>query len=357
MKRVTQFAAFAAYHLSLETSFLADEGATLPTSSTSAFLASLRSSRPAPLYIQPSPSASSGGEYLTGSFSQNSPLSAAHLTSDGPSTRPRQTRRQPLPILSVSPNVSFPPEESPDTPLSHKWPPEVPAGPEVLSSPAPPSGSGLSSAPSSPKPVLSQSLSLAPTKPEQVTPPSDGVPLLESATSAKSEDFSFPSLHPPADAPTATPPLRSSSSRELKDALPSAVPNGPSPLALQSEEHGASHPLALPPAAASLVVGSPAKKFANGGLALDQVSDACGTPLGAFSKVAPSPSEHQSILVSLSSRCLSKGTVCDRAHLVRIKYYGSTDMPLGHFLRNGLFNTVRGRIRRGLFWSVSALGW
>ncbi|MQL93056.1 hypothetical protein Taro_025686 [Colocasia esculenta] len=51
----------------------------------------------------------------------------------------------------------------------------------------------------------------------------------------------------------------------------------------------------------------------------------------------PSPSDHQSILVSLSTRCVWKGTVCERA-LFRIKYYGSFDKPLGRFLRDHLFD-------------------
>ncbi|KAE7998383.1 hypothetical protein FH972_002933 [Carpinus fangiana] len=52
----------------------------------------------------------------------------------------------------------------------------------------------------------------------------------------------------------------------------------------------------------------------------------------------PSPSDHQSILVSLSTRCVWKGTVCERAHRFRIKYYGSFDKPLGRFLRDNLFD-------------------
>ncbi|KAF5732083.1 hypothetical protein HS088_TW18G00772 [Tripterygium wilfordii] len=52
----------------------------------------------------------------------------------------------------------------------------------------------------------------------------------------------------------------------------------------------------------------------------------------------PSPSDHQSILVSLSSRCVWTGTVCERSHLSRIKYYGSFDKPLGRFLRDHLFD-------------------
>ncbi|XP_039024394.1 1-phosphatidylinositol-3-phosphate 5-kinase FAB1A-like isoform X2 [Hibiscus syriacus] len=51
-----------------------------------------------------------------------------------------------------------------------------------------------------------------------------------------------------------------------------------------------------------------------------------------------SSSDHQSILVSLSTRCVWKGTVCVRSHLFRIKYYGSFDKPLGRFLRDHLFD-------------------
>ncbi|KAK6131712.1 hypothetical protein DH2020_034509 [Rehmannia glutinosa] len=53
---------------------------------------------------------------------------------------------------------------------------------------------------------------------------------------------------------------------------------------------------------------------------------------------APSPSDHQSILVSLSTRCVWKGSVCERAHLFRIKYYGNFDKPLGRFLQDHLFD-------------------
>lgn len=62
----------------------------------------------------------------------------------------------------------------------------------------------------------------------------------------------------------------------------------------------------------------------------------------ALSKEDFSPSsDHQSILVSLTSRCVWKSTVCERAHLFRIKYYGSCDKPLGRFLRDHLFDQVR----------------
>ncbi|GAB2279995.1 hypothetical protein Dimus_014632 [Dionaea muscipula] len=47
---------------------------------------------------------------------------------------------------------------------------------------------------------------------------------------------------------------------------------------------------------------------------------------------------HQSILVSFSSRCMVKGTVCERSRLLRIKFYGSFDKPLGRYLHDDLFD-------------------
>ncbi|KAG2728507.1 hypothetical protein I3843_01G204100 [Carya illinoinensis] len=61
-------------------------------------------------------------------------------------------------------------------------------------------------------------------------------------------------------------------------------------------------------------------------------------PVPVKEEFPPSPSDHQSILVSLSSRCIWKGTVCERSHLFRIKYYGSFDKPLGRFLQDHLFD-------------------
>lgn len=49
---------------------------------------------------------------------------------------------------------------------------------------------------------------------------------------------------------------------------------------------------------------------------------------------------YQSILVSFSSRCILKGTVCERSRLLRIKFYGSFDKPLGRYLRDDLFDQV-----------------
>ncbi|KAF8399016.1 hypothetical protein HHK36_014883 [Tetracentron sinense] len=47
---------------------------------------------------------------------------------------------------------------------------------------------------------------------------------------------------------------------------------------------------------------------------------------------------HQSILVSFSSHCVMKGTVCELSQLLRIKFYGSFDKPLGKYLCDDLFD-------------------
>ncbi|KAJ8570232.1 hypothetical protein K7X08_006809 [Anisodus acutangulus] len=48
----------------------------------------------------------------------------------------------------------------------------------------------------------------------------------------------------------------------------------------------------------------------------------------------------QSILVSFSSRCVLNGTVCVRSQLLRIKFYGSFDKPLGRYLQDDLFGQI-----------------
>ncbi|XP_055800606.1 putative 1-phosphatidylinositol-3-phosphate 5-kinase FAB1C [Solanum dulcamara] len=49
---------------------------------------------------------------------------------------------------------------------------------------------------------------------------------------------------------------------------------------------------------------------------------------------------HQSILVSFSSRCILNGSVCERSRLLRIKFYGSFDKPLGRYLQEDLFGEI-----------------
>ncbi|XP_031491774.1 putative 1-phosphatidylinositol-3-phosphate 5-kinase FAB1C [Nymphaea colorata] len=46
----------------------------------------------------------------------------------------------------------------------------------------------------------------------------------------------------------------------------------------------------------------------------------------------------QGIAVLFSRRCLTKGTVCEQSQLLRIKFYGISDKPLGRFLQDDLFN-------------------
>ncbi|XP_038714940.1 putative 1-phosphatidylinositol-3-phosphate 5-kinase FAB1C isoform X2 [Tripterygium wilfordii] len=51
-----------------------------------------------------------------------------------------------------------------------------------------------------------------------------------------------------------------------------------------------------------------------------------------------STDNHQSLLVYFSSRCVLKASVCERSRLLRIKFYGCFDKPLGRYLRDDLFN-------------------
>lgn len=61
---------------------------------------------------------------------------------------------------------------------------------------------------------------------------------------------------------------------------------------------------------------------------------------GVSSEYFSATDTNQSILVSFSSRCVLKGTVCERSRLLRIKFYGSFDKPLGRYLRDDLFDQV-----------------
>ncbi|XP_076881896.1 putative 1-phosphatidylinositol-3-phosphate 5-kinase FAB1C [Bidens hawaiensis] len=47
---------------------------------------------------------------------------------------------------------------------------------------------------------------------------------------------------------------------------------------------------------------------------------------------------NQSILVSFSNRCVLNGNVCERSRLLRIKFYGCFDKPLGRYLQDDLFD-------------------
>ncbi|KAL9265347.1 putative 1-phosphatidylinositol-3-phosphate 5-kinase FAB1C [Drosera capensis] len=58
----------------------------------------------------------------------------------------------------------------------------------------------------------------------------------------------------------------------------------------------------------------------------------------AFDEYLSVADSQQSLLVSYSSRCVVKGTLCERARLLRITFYGSFDKPLGRYLHDRLFD-------------------
>ncbi|CAK9166856.1 unnamed protein product [Ilex paraguariensis] len=58
----------------------------------------------------------------------------------------------------------------------------------------------------------------------------------------------------------------------------------------------------------------------------------------ASSEYYSATDSHQSILVSFSCHCVLNGTVCERSRLLRIKFYGCFDKPLGRYLRDDLFD-------------------
>lgn len=59
---------------------------------------------------------------------------------------------------------------------------------------------------------------------------------------------------------------------------------------------------------------------------------------GVSGEYFSSTDANQSILVSFSSRCVLKRAVCERSRLLRIKFYGCFDKPLGRYLRDDLFD-------------------
>ncbi len=50
--------------------------------------------------------------------------------------------------------------------------------------------------------------------------------------------------------------------------------------------------------------------------------------------------DSQSILILLSSQCVTKQVVCEESHLYRINYYGNFDVSLGRYLQDILQNQV-----------------
>lgn len=92
----------------------------------------------------------------------------------------------------------------------------------------------------------------------------------------------------------------------------------------------------------------------NDNLSLDAAPNEEDVESGVIGLAAPATSEdteassnkfsandsHDSILVSFSSHCMANGTVCERSRLLRLKFYGPSDKPLGRYLRDDLFDQV-----------------
>jgi 1-phosphatidylinositol-3-phosphate 5-kinase len=254
IKHVIQYGIFAAYHLALETSFLADEGATLPE------------------------------------FSLNSPITVT-LPADKATIMERSISTVPYSNVSVGANS-----------VAHNRSNSVPA--------------------------------------------SDISSYISTTQSFDSFRSSIPTNYT-----SLTNTVSSSSSALTGTAVSDWNPRNLSPLDTFGEKNKTyfmEPPQVLEP---STVNNSISLMCNNSTVITDNVTGSVEIPLEQDGRIyieddfdtikdeyAPSPSEHQSILVSLSSRCIWKGTVCERSHLFRIKYYGSSDKPLGRFLRDHLFD-------------------
>jgi 1-phosphatidylinositol-3-phosphate 5-kinase len=75
-------------------------------------------------------------------------------------------------------------------------------------------------------------------------------------------------------------------------------------------------------------------------VSLEDSPDILGKSRATSSEYYSSTDNKQSILVSFSSRSILTGTVCERSRLLRIKFYGCFDKPLGKYLRDDLFDTT-----------------
>lgn len=292
---MVQYGVFAAYHLALETSFLADEGASLPE---------------LPL---------------------NSPLTVA--LPDKPSNIDRS--------ISTIPGFSVPATDKTQGPNSNGEPQRsnsVPTSDQV------------------------SRISNAPTHKTETT----FLPIMPNAPSSQYTEFtssiaksvaSFPSISSCAHAVTDYTGSESSPShanvekkimglKESSQTIPSVANNdqdvtrnccpansfGPPKAVKQGDVLNNSRN------ESSGIVAN--QNISNSSSFQQDVGNVLEEPCSSKEEFPPSPSDHQSILVSLSSRCVWKGTVCERSHLFRIKYYGNFDKPLGRFLRDNLFDQV-----------------
>ncbi|KAE8669748.1 1-phosphatidylinositol-3-phosphate 5-kinase FAB1B [Hibiscus syriacus] len=266
VKHVVQYGIFAAYHLALETSFLADEGASLPEFPTSPMVVALQ---------------------------------------DSPSTIARS--------ISTVPDFTFPANMKSPVPQHFSGPQRATSVPSAIIS------RNIQKIEETPASCLSKGTNLW-----SVQPTLKESSALVSSTSEKTSGvFSKKSEMG----------TKESSIREIvvDKNKSSFTNNGVLPsesLAHMNSEDNITTVELQPGCSEATSVQQNGKNHNNH----SEVSK----PL---KEVFPSaPSDNQSILVSLSSRCVRKGTVCERSHLFRIKYYGSFDKPLGRFLRDRLFD-------------------
>ncbi|KAM7471908.1 hypothetical protein LguiA_010091 [Lonicera macranthoides] len=278
VKHVVQYGVFAAYHLAMETSFLADEGATLPE------------------------------------FPLNSPITVA--LPDKASSIDRS--------ISTIPGFSFPANEKTMGPQSAGGPARsnsVPSS-DMLSSDA-----NASSIATEIKPLPSSFANSV---------------AAFSSISFPSHDFSGPSGCKPTPYHAS---VDTSIEKDSSEAKHSADNTGLDVKRDGLVANGFGPPQALGQGAVpnnlqndcSKSGGSTTSTLDPSSLQVDG-KNVTEEPVSSKEEFPPSPSDHQSILVSLSSRCVWKGTVCERSHLFRIKYYGNFDKPLGRFLRDHLFD-------------------
>ncbi|KAK8629218.1 hypothetical protein V6N13_078069 [Hibiscus sabdariffa] len=265
VKHVVQYGIFAAYHLALETSFLADEGASLPEFPNS----------PMVVALPDKPST------IARSISTVPDFATANIKSQGPQhySGPQRANSVPSPIVNRNTQKI---EETPSSFLSK--------------------GTSLWSV----QPTLKESS------------------VLVSSTSEKTSDV----ISKKSEMGT-----KESSRREIYvDKNKSSFMNSgvrPSESSAHMNSENNSSAVELQPG------GSQATSVQQDGKNHNNQSEVSKPLQETFPSA---PSENQSILVSLSSRSVRKGTVCERSHLFRIKYYGSFDKPLGRFLRDHLFD-------------------
>uniref|UniRef100_A0ACD5U796 Uncharacterized protein n=1 Tax=Avena sativa TaxID=4498 RepID=A0ACD5U796_AVESA len=71
---------------------------------------------------------------------------------------------------------------------------------------------------------------------------------------------------------------------------------------------------------------------------LERHSTVCNEEKTSHIEIADDIIDSQSILILMSSQCITKQVICDQSHLSRINYYGNFDVSLGRYLQDILQN-------------------